>query len=118
MLKFENLEVYQKAINCVKEIYRITEKFPEEEKYGITNQLRRAAISIVTNIAEGSGRFHKKEYIQFLRMSRSSSYECIALLELALQLKYLSACEHKNLYAMVVEITKMLSGLIKAIEKI
>lgn len=85
MLKFEQLDVYQKGMELIHGIYKLTRKFPAEEKFGITEQIKRAAVSIVLNIAEGNGRFHKNNYIQFLRMARSSAYEVVALLQIAQQ---------------------------------
>ncbi|MBI5466493.1 MAG: four helix bundle protein, partial [Candidatus Kerfeldbacteria bacterium] len=76
-LRFEELIVYQKGLTVVDSIYHLTKSFPREETFLLVSQLRRAAISIVLNIAEGSGRT-KKEFQHFLNTSRTSCYECIA----------------------------------------
>ena len=79
---FEKLEVYQDAVEFANQIYKITKPFPKSEMFGITNQIRRASISIPTNIAEGSSR-GKKEFIHFLNIALGSTYECVPLLEIS-----------------------------------
>jgi len=79
---FEKLEVYQEAVEFANQIYEITKLFPRNELFGITNQLRRAAISIACNTAEGSSRT-KKEFIRFLNIALGSAYECVPLLEIS-----------------------------------
>jgi len=86
---FEKLEVYRNAIDFADQIYKVTRLFPKEEIFGITNQIRRAAISISSNIAEGSSR-GKKEFSHFLNISLGSSYECVPLLQLSQNLGYIS----------------------------
>ncbi|MFA5010608.1 MAG: four helix bundle protein [Ignavibacteria bacterium] len=71
----KDLEVWKKSIDLVSEIYEITKSFPKEEIYGLTNQIRRSAVSIPSNIAEGAGRNHDKEFIQFLYIAMGSSSE-------------------------------------------
>lgn len=93
---FEKLDVYQRALEFTDEVYRITRKFPKEEQFGLTSQLRRAAVSIVANIAEGSGRYHKRDYAQFVRMSRGSVYECVALLQISMRQNYLVREEYNH----------------------
>ena len=97
-LNFEKLEIYKKSLQFVNKIYTIIKNFPKEERFGLTDQLRRASISILANIAEGSGRYHKKDFIQFLRISRSSAFECIALLQVAVAQEYLTKDEYYTLY--------------------
>lgn len=70
--QFENLQVWQKGITLVKQVYKVTRNFPKDEQFGLISQIRRAAVSIPVNIAEGKGRYHKKEYIQFLYTARGS----------------------------------------------
>ncbi|MDD5259945.1 MAG: four helix bundle protein [bacterium] len=117
MLKFEKLDVYQKSLVYVQHIYEITKVFPKDEKYGIVDQLRRASVSIPANIAEGSGRYHRKDYMQFLRMARASAYECIALLQISLNQKYLENGRYISLYSELVVITKMISGLMNKLNE-
>ena len=75
MFKFEELDIWKESINYASRIYKITESFPSEEKFGLVTQLRNAVISISLNIAEGSGRYHNKDFIRFLQIAISSLYE-------------------------------------------
>lgn len=86
---FEKLKVYQDAIELANQIYEITKPFPRNEIFGITNQLRRASISISSNIAEGSSR-GKKEFIHFLSIALGSCYECVPLLEISKRQQYIN----------------------------
>ena len=86
---FEKLLVYRKALDLVDKIYSLTSKLPKEEDFVLTSQLRRAAISIVLNIAEGSGRT-KKEFGHFINIARTSCYECGAALQIALRRNYIT----------------------------
>lgn len=107
---FENLKVYQKALDFCDKVYKVTRDFPKEETFLLTNQLRRAAVSITLNITEGSGRT-KKEYKHFLNMARTSAYECVAGFEIAKRQKYITSEKREEMYEQVVEIIKMLSAL-------
>ncbi|MDO8136519.1 MAG: four helix bundle protein [Candidatus Brocadiales bacterium] len=89
---FKDLEIWKRSIGLVKEIYQISETFPKAELYGLTNQLRRAAISIPSNIAEGHTRRHTKEFRQFLYVALGSLAEVETLLTLAVELK----CVHQD----------------------
>ena len=95
--EFEKLEVYKKGLIFANDIYNLTKKFPKEEQFGITSQLRRAALSISVNIAEGSGRT-KKDFKHFLTMARTSAHECIPLLKLSRLQKYISEDEQRSFY--------------------
>ena len=86
---FEKLEVYNDAVELANQTYEITKTFPRSEIFGITNQVRRAAISIPSNIAEGSSR-GKKEFIHFLNIALGSAYECVPLLEISKRQGYLN----------------------------
>ena len=108
---FEKLEVYKKAIDFANDIYNLTKKFPKDEQFGITSQLRRAAISISLNIAEGSGR-SKKEFRHFVIMARTSVQECIPLLEISYLQNYITEEERLKYYSRCEELSKMLCGLI------
>jgi len=114
---FEKLNVYKRAVQFILKVYEATEKFPQDELYGLTAQLRRAAVSIATNIAEGSGRHHKRDHQQFLRMARSSCYECVPLLEVARDLGYLNGQTHDALYKDCNELAMMLNRFIAALNK-
>ena len=105
-----DLEVWQKAIQLVEDIYKISANFPKEEIYGLTSQIRRAAVSIPSNIAEGAARQGYKEFIQFLYISLGSLSEVETQIMLAKRLSYTS-----NITVILQEITtikKMLNGLI------
>ena len=114
---FEKLEVYKRAVQFILDVYAASEKFPNGERYGLTGQLRRAAVSIATNIAEGSGRHHKRDHQQFLRMARSSCYECVPLLEVARELGYLNGRTHDALYKDCNELAMMLNRFISALSR-
>ncbi|MFA5778635.1 MAG: four helix bundle protein [Elusimicrobiota bacterium] len=117
MFDFENLTVYKKSMSFANEIYKVSANFPKKECFGLTDQLRRASVSIAANIAEGNGRYSRKEYIQFLRIAKGSAYECVPLLEVALGQKYLEHQEFRKLYEELEEISKMLNGLINSMTK-
>jgi four helix bundle protein len=101
-------------MELVDEVYRATEKFPSEERYSLTDQIRRAVVSIPSNIAEGAGRNTKKEFIYFLHMSQASLSELDTQLEIAARLRYLIPEEMKKLDELMVRIDKMLTGLIRS----
>lgn len=108
--KFEELMVYQKAIDFVDKIYSLTKDYPRDEMFGLTSQLRRAAVSISLNIAEGSART-KKDFGRFIDMARGSIFECVAVLKLSARQNYINQLKFSELERDLVEISKMLSGL-------
>lgn len=114
---FQDLKVWQKSHNFVLQIYNLTNSFKIDEKYRLTDQLNRAAISIPTNIAEGMGRYSKKEFIKFLIISRGSTEECKYLLLLARDLKYIDSNLYDKFLKMLDEIGKMLNGLINSLNE-
>jgi four helix bundle protein len=89
MQKFSDLKVWQKSHQLVLEVYRLSDAFPSSERFGLTSQLRRAAVSVPSNIAEGAKRIHRAEYARFLNMAESSLAEAEYLLMLARDLGYL-----------------------------
>ena len=97
MKSHKDLEVYKKALSFVTEIYRVTQGFPKEEMYGLTNQIRRASISIPSNIAEGASRQTKKEYSQFLYIALGSNSEVETQLTIAKNLDYIQEKEYFSL---------------------
>ena len=115
--EFEKFNVYQKAIDFVNNIYRVTNNFPRSEQYCLINQIKRSTTSIALNIAEGFGRYHKKEKIQFYNIARSSAHECIAILTISLHQKYFEKNEYDKLYEDCYDLSRMISGLINSIEK-
>ena len=112
---YEDLKVWQEAMNLVEKIYQLSKIFPKNEQYGITSQLRRAAISIPLNIAEGQGRSSKKEFQQFLMIARGSIYETNTILLLCHRLNYLTKENYQKLRQQINQITRMLSGLINSL---
>ena len=113
MTGYKDLLVYQKSIQLVTTVYQLTENYPQKEVFGITNQIRRASISIPSIIAEGSARNYSKEYIQFLHISLGSNAELDTQLEISTNLKYLKKEEHLKLTEQLNEISKLLFGLIR-----
>jgi four helix bundle protein len=111
----KDLIVWQKSVTFVTEIYKFTTAFPDTEKFGITSQLRRAAVSIPTNISEGAARHSRKEFIQFLYVSLGSVSEIDTLLLIVGNLKYSETNELSKLQQQVEEIKKMLTSLIKSL---
>lgn len=114
---FEGLKVWQLGRKFRKKIYEISRKFPKEEIYCLVQQIRRAAISITANIAEGHGRYHYQENIQFCRVSRGSINEVIDHLYTALDEKYISGKEFQQLYSQGREVEKVLNGYIGYLHK-
>ena len=113
---FERLTVWQLSMELVQQVYSQTQPFPAEERFGLVSQLRRAAVSIPANIAEGKGRFHKKEFLQFLYNARGSLYETITLLRLSQKLRYLQANELEGLLDQCRLVGSQLSGLTSALK--
>ena len=113
---FEKLDVYNKANEFVNDIYLLTKTFPEDEIFGLTSQLRRAAVSIPVNIAEGSART-KKDFNRFIDMARGSIFECVTILRTALRQEYLSQERCMDLEDKLTSLSKMLSGLKRSISQ-
>lgn len=116
MRNYKNIKAYQLAEELVLEIYKITKTFPKEEIYGLTSQLRRAAVSVPANIAEGASRNHQRDYLQFLYVSRGSLAEVECLLQLGCKLGYLEEKNYRQIEGQRDESAKTLFGLIRAVE--
>lgn len=117
MLKtYKDLEVWQKAYAFCLEIYQATKNFPAEEKYGLTSQIRRAVISIPSNIAEGYGRKNLPEYLQFLHIAYGSLCELETQLLLSKDLGYLLDTRKEKLITDISTIERMLKALIRSLE--
>lgn len=112
---FENLKVYQKALDYVDLVYTYTEDFPKNEIYGLTSQFKRASNSIALNIGEGSGGT-KNEFINFIRISYRSMEECVVCTTLAHRRKFIDEKQFLESRTKLLEIAKMLSGLKKSIK--
>lgn len=115
MKNYRDLLVWQKAMNFVTEIYNHTKSFPEEERYGLTLQLRRCSVSLPSNMAEGYGRNSTQDYIRFLRIANGSLFESQTQLIIARNLGFLSEEKFSVLFELSREIERMLSSLIKKV---
>ncbi len=113
MHNYKELKVWQKAMEFVVAIYSLTRGFPRDELYGLTNQIRRAAISIPLNIAEGAGCDTDGEFARFLDIALRSSYETAVAIQIGHQLKYCSKEESSGLVENAEELARMPTGLIK-----
>ncbi len=113
---FENLIVYRRSLEFVDFIYEITKRFPKTELFSLIDQLRRAAISICLNIAEGSGG-SKVEFSRFLRIARRSVRECVAVTEIAHRRKFINTSERKQSRGFCLELSKMINGLMRSLKK-
>ena len=111
MKSHKDLFVYQKSLDFVVEIYQLTNDFPESEKYGLISQLRRAAISVPSNISEGAGRKSKKEFIQFLYIALGSLNEIETQIEISKRLAYIQEIDEIN--NELIHIKRMLLKLIE-----
>ena len=116
MKTHKDLDVWQKSINFVTEIYKITSTFPKEEKFGLSSQLRRASVSIPSNIAEGAARKGKVEFRQFLYVALSSAAEIETQLFIAKNLDYITEESKLETIEELNTISKMIQGLIKSIK--
>jgi four helix bundle protein len=114
---YRDLEVWKRSMELVTNIYGITQAFPKEELYGLTNQLRRAAVSVPANIAEGWGRGTTREYIQFLRIARGSLFELETLMNISGKLEYAKVKNQQQILQEIQEITKMLNALVKSLRQ-
>ncbi|TQD33490.1 four helix bundle protein [Haloflavibacter putidus] len=112
MKTHENLDVWKKSINLVTDIYTISKCFPKEETYGLKSQIRRAAISVPSNIAVGAARQTNKEFIQFLYIALGSLKELETQLLIAYKLNFITEKKYEDVCQPVEEVGKMLSGLI------
>lgn len=113
MRTHENLDVWQKAVDFVVSVYKTTDSFPSEEKFGLTSQIRRASVSIPANIAEGAARSSNKEFMHFLSISQGSASELETELLIANRLGFIDSETYLTLVERSNEIGRMLSGLRK-----
>ena len=112
---FRDLRCWQKALDLTISIYSFTRQFPKEEVFGLSSQLRRAAVSVMSNIAEGKGRLSDRDSIRFLGNARGSLFEVESQIEVAEKLMYISAADAASLRAKASETGKLLNGLISAL---
>src|SRR3989338_5970247 len=117
MRDYKNIRAFKEADELVVLVYKVTKDFPKEELYGLTSQIRRAATSVPTNIAEGASRQHQKDYLQFLYVARASLAETEYLLHLANKLGYLRDELFGRIEEQKQEVEKTLFGLIEAVKR-
>ncbi len=115
MFSFERLDTWQKSIDFADLVYRITRAFPDDERFGLTSQMRRAAVSVSSNIAEGSARFSKADFARFLEIATGSLFEVVSQSFVSRRQGFLSEADFKILYAAAEEQGRMLSGLRRSV---
>jgi four helix bundle protein len=117
MRDYKKIRAFQYADRFVLAVYESTRAFPKEELFGLTSQIRRSAVSIAANIAEGASRQHQKDYLNFLYIARGSAAEAEYLLSLASRFSYIEPKRYAELDSLVKETSKILCGLIHAVNK-
>lgn len=117
MTSYRDLIVWQKSMTLVTLIYKLVLELPENEKYGLSPQIKRSAISIPSNIAEGYGRNYRKDYSRFLQIARGSLFENQTQLEIAVNLDFIKGEDLKEIEELSIEVEKMLNSLIKKLEE-
>ena len=113
---YKDLLIWQRSMDLVESVYKFTENLPANEQYGLISQMRRAAVSIPSNIAEGYGRKATGYYIQFLSVARGSLLELETQIELCIRLKYIEENDSGNITNNIIEISKMITTLISKIK--
>jgi len=116
-MSFKDLVVWQRAFDLSLEIYRVTSSFPSFEQFGLTSQLRRASVSIASNIAEGNGKISKGEYLQFLGHARGSNCELQTQLMIAMALGYGSTSTFDSATKLSADVSRLLQALISSLRK-
>jgi four helix bundle protein len=112
---FRDLRVWQQAIELAMAVYQITGSFPKHELYGLSQQMRRAAVSVASNIAEGKGRRYDKEFRQFLFHARGSLLELETQLTIAAKLEYLASKDSNQVQALATQVGRSLAGLVNSL---
>lgn len=116
MNRFKELKVWQKSIDIVVDVYKLTAKFPQNERFGLISQIQRAAVSIPSNIAEGAGRNNKGEFFQFLGIANGSSFELETQLMISVKLGYSESMEAENICSKLSETQNMIFALQKTLK--
>ena len=111
MFPFEKLEVWHKSIDFADTVYRVTKQFPDDERFGLTSQMRRAAVSVASNIAEGSARYSRDDFARFVEIATGSLFEVVAQSVIDRRQNYLTEAQYHELYALAETQGRMLSGL-------
>ena len=116
MAKYQDLVVWQKAMALAKEIYLVTKQFPADERFGLVSQMRRAAVSVPSNIAEGQGRLTPGEFRQFLGQARGSLYEVETQAQLSADFDLIQPTQLNSLIQLTTEVSRLLNGLLKSLK--
>lgn len=118
MFNFEKLDVWREAIDFADSIYVATRSFPESERFGLSSQLRRAAVSVSSNIAEGSSRSSRQDFSRFIEIAAGSVFEVVSQITISKRQGLFSEAEYQRLYAAAEKQSRMLSGLRKSLESV
>ena len=118
MFNFEKLDVWQEAIQFADLVYELTGNFPDEERFGLTNQMRRAAVSVSSNIAEGSSRVSRTDFARFVEIATGSLFEVVSQTTIALRRKIIAQSDYNEIYATAEKQSRMLSGLRRSLFEI
>ena len=118
MFNFEKLETWHDAIAFADLVYKSTRGFPDEERFGLTNQMRRAAVSISSNIAEGCSRSSRLDYARFVEIATGSVFEVVSQATIGRNQRFLSQADYQQLYEAAEKQSRMLSGLRKSLETV
>ena len=114
---YTKLEVWTLSRKLANTIYEVTKNYPESEKFGLTNQLRRCAVSVPSNIAEGCGRHHDKETLHFLYISRGSLFELETQILISLDQNYINSTQNDSIQKKILSCKKLLNGFIKYLKQ-
>lgn len=117
MFNFEKLDVWQRANEFADLVYKVTRGFPDDERFGLTNQMRRAAVSVSSNIAEGSARSSRSDNARFLEIATGSLFEVVAQSFISRRQGFLTEPDFKTLYSSADELGRMLSGLRRSLRE-
>ncbi len=111
MFRFEKFDVWRKTVEFADRVYAVTRGFPHDERFGLTGQMRRASVSISSNVAEGSGRSSKKDFAHFVEIAYGSTMEVVSQTQVAFRQSILQQPDRDDLYERAEELARMLSGL-------
>jgi four helix bundle protein len=117
MFNFEKLRAWQEAVAFADLVYRVTKDFPDSERFGLTNQMRRAAVSVASNLAEGCSRSSKVDYARFVEIASGSVFEVVSQAMIGSNQGFLSATNYRKVYEAAEQQSRLLSGLRKALLK-
>lgn len=113
---YKDLVVWQKSITLVQQVYELSKDFPKSEFFGLSQQLRRSAVSVPSNIAEGYGRGSRNDYLRFCKIARGSCFELETQIIIAIQLKMVNKVSAENVTSLINEVCRLLQGLINSLE--